>query len=142
MLLADYSGFGSGYADSQSGVGSNSIITTFAGDGSSTYGGDGGLATAATMYEPQGVAVDSCGNIYIADSYNNRIRKITASTGIITTIAGNGTAGYSGDGGTATAASLNLSANYTSRPRASRSTLAATYCISRTRATTAFAESI
>ena len=112
VLLADYSGFGSGYADSQSGVGANSIITTFAGDGSQNFGGDGGPAIAATMYEPQGMAVDSYGNIYIADSYNNRIRKITASTGIITTVAGNGTAGFNGDGVQATAASLNLWANY------------------------------
>jgi N-acetylneuraminic acid mutarotase/ribosomal protein S11 len=112
VLLADYSGFGSGYADSQSGVGADSIITTFAGDGSQNYGGDGGPAIAATMDEPQGVAVDSYGNIYIADSYNNRIRKITASTGIITTVAGNGTAGFNGDGVQATAASLNLWANY------------------------------
>ena len=59
------------------------------------------------MYYPTCVALDDSGNIYIADSYNNRIRKVFASTGMITTIAGNGTSGYSGDGGPATAAELN-----------------------------------
>ena len=56
---------------------------------------------------PSGVAVDSNGNIYIADTNNNRIRKVNSTTGIITTIAGNGYAGYSGDGGLATNAQLN-----------------------------------
>ncbi len=83
---------------------STGIITTVAGNGSPGYSGDGGAATAAELYYPYGVAVDAAGNLYIADTGNNRIRKVSASTGIITTVAGNGTAGYSGDGGAATAA--------------------------------------
>jgi sugar lactone lactonase YvrE len=61
-------------------------------------------ATSAFLYAPKGVAVDSVGNIYIADTIHNRIRKV--SGGIITTVAGNGTTGYSGDGGSATSADL------------------------------------
>ena len=61
------------------------------------------------LNHPFGVAVDSNGNIYIADTSNNRIRKVNSTTGIITTVAGNGTAGYSGDGGLATNAELYLS---------------------------------
>jgi len=80
------------------------IITTYAGGGS--VFGDGSAATSATLSSPAGLATDSAGNLYIADSGNNRIRKITASTGVITTVAGNGTAGYTGDGGQATAAEL------------------------------------
>ena len=70
------------------------------------YAGDGGPATDAKMMAPGGVAVDASGNIYIADRFNQRIRKVDASTGIITTIAGTGTSGFSGDGGAATAANL------------------------------------
>jgi len=81
------------------------IITTVAGNGTSGYSGDGGSATQASLYDPMGVAVDSTGNIYIADSYNHRIRKVDPS-GIITTVAGNGSYGYSGDGGPATSAML------------------------------------
>jgi uncharacterized protein YjiK len=83
-------------------------ISTVAGDGTGGYSGDGGAATSAELDGPTNVAVDSAGNIYIADSDNNRIRKVTASTGIISTVAGDGTAGYSGDGGAATSADLNL----------------------------------
>ncbi|NCX95569.1 MAG: hypothetical protein EBX41_04010, partial [Chitinophagia bacterium] len=83
------------------------IITTIAGNGSGGYSGDGGAATAASLNEPKGVAVDASANVYIADCFNNRIRKVNTS-GIISTIAGNGSAGYSGDGGAATAASLSL----------------------------------
>ncbi|HYV35936.1 MAG TPA: peptidoglycan DD-metalloendopeptidase family protein, partial [Gemmataceae bacterium] len=115
-LTAYYSGFGSNYADSRSGVAPNSIITTFAGNGSATYGGDNGPATAAVMTHPQGVAVDGSGNVFIADSYNNRIRRVDASTGIITTITGNGTAGFSGDGGLATAAALNFATGNSPTP--------------------------
>jgi uncharacterized repeat protein (TIGR01451 family) len=82
------------------------IITTVAGDGSYGYSGDGGLATNASLNYPQGVAVDSAGNLYIADVYNNRIRKVSTA-GIITTVAGGGNAfGSAGDGGLATNASL------------------------------------
>jgi trimeric autotransporter adhesin len=85
---------------------STGIITTVAGDGRIGYRGDGGPATSAGLYYPYGVAVDASGNIYIADNHNHRIRLVTRSTGIISTVAGNGTAGYRGDGGPATSAGL------------------------------------
>lgn len=78
-------------------------ITTVAGGGS---GGDGGPATSARLYDPYGVAVDSSGNIFIADTDNHLVRRVDASSGIITTVAGNGTMGYTGDGGRATSAEL------------------------------------
>ena len=77
-----------------------------AGDGTAGYKGDGGLATSAGLYTPNGVAVDASGNMYIADSGNSRIRLVTKSTGIITTVAGDGSIGYKGDGGLATSAGL------------------------------------
>ena len=83
----------------------NGIITTVAGSAAG-YSGDGGLATGADLRYPSGVAVDAAGNIYIADRGNNRIRRVDTN-GIITTIAGNGSATYAGDGGLATNASLN-----------------------------------
>jgi len=91
---------------------STGIITTVAGSGTIfsmgwPWVGDGGLATDADINNPWDVAVDEAGNLYIADRDNNVIRKVTASTGIISTVAGNGTAGYSGDNGQATAAKLN-----------------------------------
>ncbi len=82
-------------------IDTSGIITTIAGNGTLGYGGDGGPATAAELYEPQGLNVDASGNIYISDEDNDRIRKISAS-GIISTIAGDGTFGFSGDGGPAT----------------------------------------
>jgi trimeric autotransporter adhesin len=85
---------------------STGIISTVAGSGSSGSSGDGGQATSATLNSPYGVAVDASGNIYIADSSNNRIRMVTKSTGIISTVAGSGPYGYSGDGGQATSAVL------------------------------------
>ena len=88
-------------------VATGGTITTVAGTGEAGYSGDDGLATIAKLNGPSGVAVDEAGNIYIADTDNNRIRKVDASTGNITTVAGTGAAGYSGDGGPATAASLN-----------------------------------
>ena len=87
-------------------VATNGIITTVVGTGSSGFFGDNGSATSATINNPMGVAVDSSNNLYIADSGNNRIRKVNAS-GIITTFAGTGTSGYSGDGGAATSAKIN-----------------------------------
>ena len=81
----------------------NGIISTIAGNGTGGFGGDGGLATAATL-APRAIVLDSAANIYIADNY--RVRKITAATGIINTIAGNGRDGFSGDGGPALAASF------------------------------------
>ena len=86
---------------------STGIITTVAGNGTDSYGGDGGLATSARLNSPRGVAVDASGNLYIADSDNGRIRMVAKSTGIITTVAGNGNSGYGGDGGLATVAPLN-----------------------------------
>lgn len=88
------------------------IITTVAGTGNFGYTGDLGPATAASMAYPSGIATDSAGNVYIADTYNNVIRKITVKSGVITTVAGNGFdagkfyGGYSGDGGPATSAEL------------------------------------
>jgi RPA family protein len=84
----------------------NGTITTFAGDGTPGYSGDGGLATSAELNYPSGVAISSTGEVYIADSSNNRVRVVSTS-GIITTFAGDGTPGYSGDGGPATSAELN-----------------------------------
>ncbi|WP_434756378.1 S-layer homology domain-containing protein [Paenibacillus amylolyticus] len=78
-------------------------ISTLAGNGISGYSGDGGAATLAQLKNPTGVAVDSSGNVYIADSGNNGIRKVDKE-GKISTLAGTGTAGYSGDGGAATSA--------------------------------------
>lgn len=86
---------------------SNGNITTVAGNGTAGFSGDSGPATSAELYEPNGVAVDAAGDIYIADSLNQRIRLVTAGTGVITTLAGNGTQGFSGDGGAATSAELN-----------------------------------
>lgn len=80
-------------------------ITAAAGNGSFGYAGDGGPATAAKLNQPMAVAVDTAGNIYIAEFYD-RVRKVTAATGIITTVAGNGTQGYTGDGGPAITAAL------------------------------------
>ena len=85
---------------------STGFITTVAGDGETGYSGDGGQATSAELSDPDDVAVSSSGDLYISDSGNNVIRKVDLSTGIITAFAGNGTAGYSGDGGAATSAEL------------------------------------
>jgi hypothetical protein len=81
------------------------LLTIAAGNGNFGFSGEGGPATSASLYVPQGVAVDSAGNLYIADTENNRIRKVSGGT--ITTVAGNGNAGFSGDAGPATSASLN-----------------------------------
>ncbi len=114
---------------------STGLITTIAGTGTGGYSGDNGAATSAKLNSPYDITVDSSGkqsyflvlhyillfsylfllanddlqdNIYIADGYNNRIRKVTVLTGLITTIAGSSTSGsYSGDGGAATSAGLN-----------------------------------
>jgi sugar lactone lactonase YvrE len=88
-------------------VDTNGIITTVAGKNGSGYSGDGVAATNATLSFPFGVACDAFDNLYIADRNNNRIREVD-SNGIITTVAGNGSSGYSGDGSAATNASLNL----------------------------------
>jgi trimeric autotransporter adhesin len=82
------------------------IITTIVGTGIAGYDGDGGKASAATLDSPQGIALDSKGNLYIADYNNNVIRKVVLSTGIITTVVGNGKLQFSGDGGPAIAAGI------------------------------------
>jgi hypothetical protein len=87
-------------------ISKNGQISTIAGTGTEGYGGDGAAATAALLDTPTGVAVDSNGNVYIADSHNHRIRKVSGGT--ITTVAGTGTAGFAGDGSAATAAQLSL----------------------------------
>ncbi len=83
---------------------SNGVITTVAGNGTPGFSGDNGPATSAELNTPQGVAVDSAGNLYIADARNNRIRKV--SNGMITTVAGNGTPGFGDASGPATSAEL------------------------------------
>ena len=86
-------------------VDTNGIITTVAGNGGAGFSGDGGAATNASLYNPNGVAVDGAGNLFIADDYNQRIRKVDTN-GIITTVAGDGSEWFSGDGGAATSATL------------------------------------
>ena len=86
-------------------------ITTVAGNGASWFSGDGGLATNAQMATPVDVAADGAGNIFIADNTTNSIRRVDALTGTITTVAGNQTSGFSGDGGLATTAQLNWPAS-------------------------------
>ncbi|MFC1824061.1 SMP-30/gluconolactonase/LRE family protein [Thermodesulfobacteriota bacterium] len=83
-------------------------ITTVAGSGTQGYNGDDIAATSANLNYPNAVWVDGLGNIYIGDEQNHRIRKVDGETGIITTVAGTGTAGYSGDGAAATSAKLFL----------------------------------
>ena len=103
-------------------------IITVAGNGTEGYSGDNGPAIDAELYYPSGVAVDAAGDLFIADTGNNVIREVVKATGDIITVAGNGTAGYSGDNGPATDAELH-------DPTASPSTPRAT-CSSPTRTTT------
>src|SRR5205085_1999354 len=81
------------------------IITTVAGNGLGNFSGDGGPAIGAKLLSPDSVAVDGAGNLFIADTSNNRIRRVSATTGIITTVVGTGF-GNSGDGGPAISAKL------------------------------------
>jgi hypothetical protein len=83
------------------------VIATVAGNGSQGYSGDGGPATSAQFHSLGGMALDQAGNLYIADNFNNRIRMVSAKTGMITTVAGTGAVGHSGDGDLATHAQLN-----------------------------------
>jgi uncharacterized protein (TIGR03437 family) len=85
----------------------NGLITNFAGTGTAGSSGDGNAAAGAQLNGPQGLAVDSAGNLYIADTQNHRVRKVAAN-GTISTVAGNGTAGFGGDGAAAASAQLNL----------------------------------
>ena len=82
------------------------IITTIAGNGNQGYTGDGGLSVNSQLNSPSEIALDTLGNLFIADTDNNAIRKINLQSGIISTIAGNGTAGFYGDGGPAAYAKL------------------------------------
>ena len=84
---------------------SSGLINTAAGTGVAGFSGDGGPAISAQINQADGIAVDSSGNLYIADTGNHRIRKVTPD-GVITTVAGNGIQGYSGDGGPAASAQL------------------------------------
>jgi len=86
---------------------STGLISTIVGNGNPTYTGDNGPAASATLSTPSGVALDGAGNLYIADTGNNVVRMIAASTGVITTVTGTGAIGSSGDGVAATLAELN-----------------------------------
>lgn len=88
-------------------ISTQGIITTVAGNGTAGYLGDGGPATSAWLQNPEGVAADQAGNLYIADNYNCRIRKVSANTGLITTIVGTGQCEYNGDGIPAQNAAIN-----------------------------------
>ena len=88
-------------------VNTKGIINTIVGQDIQGFSGDGGTASKAVLNTPMGVATDSSGNLYIADTQNNRIRKVVGFAGNISTYAGNGTLSYSGDGGAATKAQLN-----------------------------------
>src|SRR5207253_1800358 len=103
LFIADYGNNRIRRMDAVSG-----LITTVAGDGVAGFSGDGGPATSASLNTPWGVAVDGSGNLFIADRSNHRIRRVDAVSGIITTVAGNGVAGFSGDGGPAVGASLHF----------------------------------
>ena len=105
-IKAVYSGDGTNFAGSTAALEQISIIIPVAGTGKAGFSGDGGPASQAQLNQPEGVAVDTSGNLYIADTDNNRIRKISPN-GIITTVAGTGKAGFSGDGGPASQAQLN-----------------------------------
>jgi DNA-binding beta-propeller fold protein YncE len=82
------------------------IITTCAGSGESGYSGDGGPATRARLNEPYGIAIDKAANVYIADRHNHCVRRVDATSGVITTFAGNGAAVFRGDGGPASRAGM------------------------------------
>src|SRR5271155_623933 len=88
--------------------GSTKVITPYAGTGAQGFTGDGGPATSATFEFPQAVATDANGNLFIADTDNNVIRRVDVGTGIITTVVGTGAQNYSGDGGPATAATMQI----------------------------------
>ncbi len=83
-------------------------VATVAGNGVEGYGGEGGPATAANLDAPEGLAIDSVGNLYISDTRNQRVRRVDAKTGLIVTVAGTGVAGSSGDAGAGTAAAVRL----------------------------------
>src|SRR5213079_2013979 len=82
-------------------------ITTAVGTGDKGFAGDGGPANAALLNGPFDIAFDAAGNLYFSDTFNNRIRRVDGQSGVISTVAGNGEAGYGGDGGPAVATALN-----------------------------------
>ena len=86
-------------------IDSSGNISTIAGNGLLSYSGDNGQASKAQLYGPQATATDRAGNVYVADTQNNRVRKVSPA-GVITTFAGNGTAGFAGDGSAAVNAQL------------------------------------
>ena len=88
-------------------IDASGTITTIAGTGAGGYSGDGGAATLANIWQPEYPRIDNAGNLCFTDNQNHRVRKIS-STGVISTIAGNGTSGYTGDGGAATLAALSF----------------------------------
>jgi hypothetical protein len=113
LYIADYS-----YSRIREVSAKTGVITTVAGTGQPGYSGDGGAATAAQLHSPFAVTTDSGGNLYVADTFNNVIREVDATNGVISTVAGNGFGagynnngvhggGYTGDGGPATSAELN-----------------------------------
>lgn len=107
MKRAVVAGLALGLASVPAGAQPSGTVVTVAGNGAYGYGGDGGSATLAPLNPARGLAVDPEGNLYLADTENNRVRRVDARTGIITTVAGNGAQGYSGDGGPAVDAMLN-----------------------------------
>ncbi len=98
------------YANVIRAVNTSGVVGPYAGVGTTGYSGNGGPALSAQLDAPQSVCTDTSGNIFFADSYNHCVRKIDISSGIITTVAGTGIAGYNGDGISATTARLNLPA--------------------------------
>ena len=93
------------------------VITTVAGSGSAGFSGDGGPAIDAEIADPRDVAVDAGGDLLFADARNSRVRRVDAATGVITTVVGNGAAGFSGDGGPATEASISFPYSIALGPR-------------------------
>lgn len=81
------------------------LVTTVAGNGVAGFSGDGGAATSASLQDPYGVAFDAAGNMFVGEFSNHRVRNVSAHSGVISTVAGNGLLGFSGDGGAATSAS-------------------------------------
>ena len=84
------------------------LVTTVAGNGTQGYAGDGGLATAASLDAPEGLAIDGGANLYVSDAHNQRVRRVDGKTGVITTVVGTGQAGFSGDAGSGTLAAVRL----------------------------------
>src|SRR5262249_53330771 len=87
-------------------IDASGLITTIVGNGAGSFSGDGGPAISAGLSNPRGIVLDSAGNLFITDAGNGRIRKVDAVTGLISTFAGNGGRGSSGDGGPAVNASI------------------------------------